>query len=212
MMFALLSVYLLVVRGWAFAAGVAFGIAVSIKLVPVVLVPLLVVVLVRLGWRKVAAFSGGGAIVFGLLWLPVVVSRWHAFRGQVLEYNGSSIGHGDSLSSSPGRTCPGVALARRTRPLRDPARERTDRRGRGLAEAEGVGAGRRALVRPLSRSEPGLRHAVPRLGTRRGVPDRYASGDRLQPRCERPRSVVVYSRWSDALPWHWDQAWARPFT
>ena len=40
-MFALLSVYLLVVRGWALAAGVAFGIAVSIKLVPVVLAPLL---------------------------------------------------------------------------------------------------------------------------------------------------------------------------
>jgi Gpi18-like mannosyltransferase len=90
-MFALLSVYLLVVRGWALAAGVAFGIAVSIKLVPVVLAPLLVVVLVRLGWRRFGAFVGGGAIVFLLLWLPVVVSRWQAFRAQVLEYNGSAI-------------------------------------------------------------------------------------------------------------------------
>src|SRR4029079_8206378 len=25
-------------------------------------------------------------------------------------------------------------------------------------------------------------------------------------------ALVVYSRWSDALPWHWHQAWARPFT
>ena len=105
-MFALLSVYLLVVRGWALAAGVAFGIAVSIKLVPVVLVPLLVVVLVRLGWRRVGAFAGGGAIVFVLLWLPVLVSRWHGVSGsgpRVQRRRDS--GNGDSRSSSPGRTC-----------------------------------------------------------------------------------------------------------
>src|SRR5262249_37422561 len=83
---SLLSVYLLVVRGWAFAAGVAFGIALSIKLVPVVLVPVLLLVLVRLGWHRLAAFASGGAIVFLLLWLPVLVSRWHAFREQVLRY------------------------------------------------------------------------------------------------------------------------------
>src|SRR5688572_2875685 len=88
-MFSLLSVYLLVVPRWALAAGLAFGIALSIKLVPVVLLPVLVVVLVRLGWRRLAAFAGGGAIVFLLLWLPVLVSRWDAFREQVLAYNGS---------------------------------------------------------------------------------------------------------------------------
>ena len=56
---------------------------------PVVLVPVLVVVLVRLGRRRFAAFAGGGAIVFLLLWLPVVVSRWHDFREQVLGYSGN---------------------------------------------------------------------------------------------------------------------------
>jgi 4-amino-4-deoxy-L-arabinose transferase-like glycosyltransferase len=87
-MFALLSAYLLVVRGWLFAAGVAFGIAVSIKLVPVVLGPVLLVVLVRLGWRRLARFVAGGALVFLVLWVPVIVSRWDGFRAQVLEYNG----------------------------------------------------------------------------------------------------------------------------
>src|SRR5262245_44057272 len=76
-MFALLSVYLLVVRRWALAAGAAFGIAVSIKLVPIVLAPVLLVLLVRLGRRRLAAFAGGGAIVFLVLWLPVVLSRWN---------------------------------------------------------------------------------------------------------------------------------------
>ena len=187
-MFTLLSVYLLVVRGWALAAGVAFGIAVSIKLVPVVLAPLLVVVLVRLGWRRVGAFAGGGAIVFGLLWLPVVVSRWQAFRAQVLEYNGSAIRQWGLPQFLTWADLPGVAAWLADRPFRDPARERTDRRGRGLAEAGGVGAGRRALVRALPRPEPGLRHAVPGLGARRRLPDRYTSRDRLQPRCERASS------------------------
>jgi 4-amino-4-deoxy-L-arabinose transferase-like glycosyltransferase len=87
-MFALLSVYLLVVRGWVLAAGVAFATAMSIKLVPVVLGPVLLVVLLRLGRRRLAAFAGGGALVFGLLWVPVIVSRWDGFRVQVLGYNG----------------------------------------------------------------------------------------------------------------------------
>jgi hypothetical protein len=87
-MFALLSVYLLVVRGWAVAAGVAFGIAVSIKVVPVVLGPVLLVVLVRLGRRRLAGFVGGSALVFGLLWVPVIVSRWDGVRMQVFAYNG----------------------------------------------------------------------------------------------------------------------------
>ena len=33
-----------------------------------------------------AAFAGGGAIVFLLLWVPVLVSHWHSFREQVLSY------------------------------------------------------------------------------------------------------------------------------
>ena len=106
-MFALLSVYLLVVRRWALAAGVAFGIAVSIKLVPVVLAPLLlVVVLVRLGRRRLAAFSR---------WrrdrvLPAVVAggRQPLARlsrpGPRVQRRARS-GSGGSLSSSPGRTC-----------------------------------------------------------------------------------------------------------
>jgi Dolichyl-phosphate-mannose-protein mannosyltransferase len=89
LMMALLSVYLLVLCDQALGAGLAFGIAVSIKLVPVVLAPVLLVVLLRLGRRRLTAFVAGGAIVFLLLWVPVLASRWHPFEEQVLRYDGS---------------------------------------------------------------------------------------------------------------------------
>jgi hypothetical protein len=87
-MLALLSVYLLVVKRWAAAAGVAFALSLSVKLIPVVLVPMLAVLLVRLGWRRVLTFAGGGAVVFLLLWLPVVLNRWTEFSRDVLGYTG----------------------------------------------------------------------------------------------------------------------------
>ena len=122
-MFALLSVYLLVVRGWALAAGVAFGIAVSIKLVPVVLAPVLLVVLVRLGWRRLVAFAGGGAIVF----LPAVVAggrqplaRLSGPGPRVQRQHDPAMGAPSAphLGAPTGRG----GLARRARPLRDSAR------------------------------------------------------------------------------------------
>jgi hypothetical protein len=90
-MFSLLSVYLLVVRGWAAAAGAAFALAVSVKLVPVILGPLLLVIVVRMGWRKVAAFAAGNAAIFLPLWGPVVLKRWPEFKANVLSYPGIKV-------------------------------------------------------------------------------------------------------------------------
>ncbi|MCA1654931.1 MAG: glycosyltransferase 87 family protein [Pseudonocardiaceae bacterium] len=87
-MFAVLGVYLLVVKRWAAVAGVAFALSLSVKLTPIVLVPMLLVLVVRLGWRKLLAFAGGGVVVFALLWLPVVVNRWPEFSRDVLGYQG----------------------------------------------------------------------------------------------------------------------------
>jgi glycosyl transferase family 87 len=87
-MLAVLSVYLLVVRRWAAAAGVAFALSLSVKLTPVILAPLLLVLALRLGWRRLLTFAGGGAVVFGLLWLPVVLRRWTEFSRDVLGYQG----------------------------------------------------------------------------------------------------------------------------
>jgi len=87
-MFVVLGVYLLVVRRWAAVAGAAFALALSVKLTPVVVAPLLLVLVVRLGWRRVLTFTGGGAVVFALLWLPVVLRRWTEFSRDVLGYQG----------------------------------------------------------------------------------------------------------------------------
>lgn len=87
-MLVLLTVYLLVVRQWTAAAGITFAVALSVKLVPIVLVPALAIVLFRLGWRRFIAFVGGGMAVFVLLWIPVLVTRWAEFSQNVLGYPG----------------------------------------------------------------------------------------------------------------------------
>jgi hypothetical protein len=87
-MFALLSVYLLVVKRWAAAAGVAFALSLSVKLIPIVLVPMLLVILVRLGVRKLLTFTAGGVVVFALLWGPVILNRWTEFSRDVIGYKG----------------------------------------------------------------------------------------------------------------------------
>jgi hypothetical protein len=87
-MFTLLSAYLLLVRRWDVAAGLSFAAAVSVKLVPIVIGPLLLVYLLRSGWRRLAAFIGGGAAVFLVLWGPVIATRWPEFNKNVLGYPG----------------------------------------------------------------------------------------------------------------------------
>ena len=211
-MFALLSVYLLVVRGWALAAGVAFGIAVSIKLVPVVLVPLLVVVLVRLGWRRFGAFVGGGAIVFGLLWLPVVVSRWHAFRAQVLEYNGSAIRQWGLPQFLTWADLPGVAAW-----LAGPGRF-VILLVSGLTAAAVVWRRPEALVPAVGLSFVLFLVLSPAFGMQYlawALAGAYLIDTRVATAYNVAASafvLVVYDHWSDAPPWHWYQAWAVPFS
>lgn len=87
-MLSLLSVYLLAVRRWAAASGVAIATALSVKLVPVVLIPALLVAVARGGLRRFTAFAVGATSVFLVLWGPVVLTRWPEFRAQVLSYQG----------------------------------------------------------------------------------------------------------------------------
>jgi 4-amino-4-deoxy-L-arabinose transferase-like glycosyltransferase len=93
-MFSLLAVYLLVVGRGSGAllavagAGAAIALALSVKLVPVVVVPVLLLAAVRSGRRPAAAFVAGAGAVFVLLWAPVLVLRFAAFRADVLGYSG----------------------------------------------------------------------------------------------------------------------------
>ena len=97
-MFTLLSAYLLINRPWpALAwvspalAGVAFALAVSVKLVPIVVLPTLVLLAARLGRRQLASFVLGSGLVLLQLWGPVVLRQWQPFRTDVLGYAGISV-------------------------------------------------------------------------------------------------------------------------
>jgi hypothetical protein len=85
-MFTLLSAYL-VVKGRPFMAGASAAIAISIKLVPVVALPVLAVGLLRERRRLVAATAGFLAVLVPL-WGAVVVRQWSGFKRNVLDYKG----------------------------------------------------------------------------------------------------------------------------
>ena len=211
-MFSLLSVYLLVVRRWALAAGVAFGIAVSIKLVPVVLLPVLLVVLGRLGWRRLAVFAGGGAVVFLLLWVPVLVSRWHGFSEQVLGYEGGTLRQWGLPQFLTWVDVPGAGGW-----LAGPARF-------GILLVSGLAAAAVVWRRPDA--------VVPAVGlslvlflllspafAMQYVAWPLAAAYLIDMAAATAYNVaasvfvvVVYDHWNDAYPWHWYAAWAVPFS
>jgi uncharacterized membrane protein len=76
-------------RGWP--AGVAFGLAMSVKVVPVVMLPLLVVLAVRRGRPVLRRFLAGGGMVFLVLWVPVLVTHGRRFVSHVLLYPGVDV-------------------------------------------------------------------------------------------------------------------------
>jgi hypothetical protein len=100
-MFTLLSAYLLINRPWAAEpalawvsvalAGVAFALALSVKLVPIVVLPTLLLLAARLGRRQLASFMLGAGLVLLQLWGPVVLRQWKPFRTDVLGYQGISL-------------------------------------------------------------------------------------------------------------------------
>lgn len=85
-MFSLLSAYL-ITRDRPFWAGASAAIAISIKLVPVVALPVIAAALVRDRRRLIAATAGFGVVIFPL-WGPVVARQWTGFKRNVLDYKG----------------------------------------------------------------------------------------------------------------------------
>ena len=85
-MFALLSAYL-VVRDRPFWAGVSAAIALSIKLVPVVALPVIAAALLR-DRRRLTAATIGFLAVLVPLWGPVIALQWTGFKRNVLDYEG----------------------------------------------------------------------------------------------------------------------------
>ena len=96
-MLSLLGVYLLVDRQAPVLAGVSIAMAVSVKIVPVVIVPALLVFAIRSGRRVAWRFAVSMAAFVAVTWVPVVAQVWQPFRHDVLGYGGI----GDPAGVSP---------------------------------------------------------------------------------------------------------------
>lgn len=88
-MLGLLAGYAILGSGRGLLAGVAIGLALSVKLTPVVMLPVLLVLAVRAGRQVWTRFLVGGGVVFLVLWVPALVLRGPEFRTQVLGYSGA---------------------------------------------------------------------------------------------------------------------------
>ena len=88
-MFTIAAVWLLVDRRQPVLAGLAFSLAMSVKVVPVVALPLLLVAAWGLGRRDLVRFVLGAIPVFVVLWLPVLIIAGGGFISHVIGYTGS---------------------------------------------------------------------------------------------------------------------------
>jgi 4-amino-4-deoxy-L-arabinose transferase-like glycosyltransferase len=90
-LFTLLALYLLADRDRPLAGGVAMGLAIGIKIVPVVAIPALLVLALSKGRGPLLRFGAGLLAAFGITWLPALISQARPVREHVLGYAGSGI-------------------------------------------------------------------------------------------------------------------------
>ncbi|WP_052433278.1 glycosyltransferase 87 family protein [Streptacidiphilus carbonis] len=89
-LFLLLSVWLLTERRLPLPAGIAFALAVSIKVVPLVALPVLLLWALLHSRRTLLMFLGGLAVTLVVIWGPAAIGHWPQLRTNVLGYNGWS--------------------------------------------------------------------------------------------------------------------------
>ncbi|MEU6061576.1 glycosyltransferase family 39 protein [Streptomyces sp. NPDC047097] len=90
-MFAFAAAWLLVDRRMPLAAGLAATLCVSVKLIPIVAVPLLFAAAWRLGGRRaLARFTVGSGALFALVWGPPLLLVPGGLKANVLEYAGGN--------------------------------------------------------------------------------------------------------------------------
>jgi hypothetical protein len=214
-MFTLLSVYLLVAHRSAVAAalaGVSFAAAVSVKLVPVMLLPALLLVAVRSGWRRAAAFLAASGVFMVAVWAPVLLTHWREFSENVLGYEGIRVREwglvkfaewlelppaaGEFLIG-PGRfvvllLCAGLPLLVLWR----------------RPDATGAAVGLALAMFLLLSPAYGMQYLVWPLAAAYLVNFWAATAYNL---VASVFVVTVYDRWNGAYPWNWDVARAIPF-
>jgi 4-amino-4-deoxy-L-arabinose transferase-like glycosyltransferase len=90
-LFTLLALYLLADRDKPLAGGLSMGIAIGIKVVPVVAVPALLVLAFTKGRRSLLRFEAGFVVAVAVTWLPALIAHGRAVKEHVLGYAGSGI-------------------------------------------------------------------------------------------------------------------------
>ncbi|MEU0833421.1 hypothetical protein [Streptomyces sp. NPDC005969] len=88
--FALAAGYLLADRKAPLAAGVAAALSISVKFIPVVVIPALFVVALRGGRPAFVRFTAGFTALVALVWGPVLVTVPENLKENVLEYAGGN--------------------------------------------------------------------------------------------------------------------------
>ena len=89
-MFVLLSVWLLTRRNLPLLAGLTFALALSVKVVPLVALPVVLLWALLRSRRTLLMFAGGLVATLAVVWGPSVALHWPAIRDNVLGYNGWS--------------------------------------------------------------------------------------------------------------------------
>ncbi|MDQ1477237.1 MAG: hypothetical protein QOE62_2466 [Actinomycetota bacterium] len=208
LMLTFLSFSLLVNNRSATLAGLAYAFAMSVKIVPIVALPLLLLLVARSGRRRLYEFLGSSSVVFVVLWIPVLVKRWTPFKADVLGFKGypgkwglveiaTKLGaskHAIATLEGSGRTVLLVVAA--TIPVL-----LLWKRPSATNEAFGLTF---VLILLLSTATGGryLVWAVAAaflIDVWAAVVYNVAASALL---------IIVYDRWSNALPWHWDRAHA----
>jgi hypothetical protein len=90
-MFTVLSVWLLADRELPVLAGVAMGLAIGVKIVPVVAIPALLVYAAMRGRRTFVRYAAGLALTFVITWGPAMAKQGHNVIKDVIGYQGSDL-------------------------------------------------------------------------------------------------------------------------
>ena len=87
-MLVFLGSFLIIDKRMALLGGVALGLAIGVKIVPIVVIPTIVVYLVRHARDLLVRAAAGFGVTFAVTWGPAILNEWDGLKRNVLGYAG----------------------------------------------------------------------------------------------------------------------------